>query len=242
MNAEPGTGPASHRIGTAATIVALIALALLLLVAGRSLWHYFRHPAELRSLVQNWGVWAPFGIVLFQTLQVVIAPLPGNVMSFVAGYALGLWPTIVWLMIGVLLGASVDFLLARLLGRRLIRYLVPAERLAYLDSVILRRGTFYVFLLLLVPNPLGDWIYYLAGLTALPLPVFLLLVLAARLPSNLLECALGSGATRFAWQHWVILAVTGGLLALLYFRNQRRVETWLERLATSKRPIPRSSD
>ncbi len=236
MNTEPGSRPARHRLGTVATIIVLTALALLLALAGRSLWHYFRHPAELRAVVQSWGAWAPLGIILFQMLQVVIAPLPGNVMSFAAGYALGLWPTIIWLMVGVLLGATVDFLLARLLGRRLIRYLVPAERLAHLDSVILRRGTFYVFLLLLIPNPLGDWIYYLAGLTALPLPVFLLLVLVARLPSNLLECALGSGATRFAWQHWVILAVIGGLLALLYFANQRRIEAWLERLADKGRP------
>jgi len=239
MNTEPGSRPAGRRVGTLATVVVLVLLALVLLFAGRSLWHYFRHPAELRALVQNWGAWAPLGIVLFQMLQVVIAPLPGNVMSFAAGYALGLWPTIVWLMLGVLSGATVDFLLARLLGRRLISYLVPPERLARLDSVILRRGTFYVFLLLLVPNPLGDWVYYLAGLTALPLPLFLLLVLGARLPSNVLECALGSGATRFAWQHWVVLAVIGGLLALLYFTNQRRVEAWLERLAAKGPPKPR---
>jgi uncharacterized membrane protein YdjX (TVP38/TMEM64 family) len=224
-----------QRIVAAVTALLVLGVALLFAVGGRSLWHYFRHPAELRALVQNWGGWAPVGIVVFQMLQVVIAPLPGNVMSFVAGYALGLWPTIVWLMLGVLLGAAVDFLLARLLGRTLLRYLVPPQRMARLDSVILRRGTFYVFLLLLIPNPLGDWIYYLAGLTAIPLPLFLLLVLAARLPSNLLECALGSGATRFAWQHWVALAVLAALLTLVYFTNQRRIETWLDRLGTRGR-------
>ncbi len=223
-----------------ATTVVLVLIALVLLSAGRSLWHYFRHPTELRTLVQSWGGWAPLGVVLFQMLQVVIAPLPGNVMSFAAGYAFGLWPTIVWLMLGVLLGATVDFLLARVLGRRLINYVVPPERLARLDSVILRRGTFYIFLLLLIPNPLGDWIYYLAGLTAMPLPLFLLLVFGARLPSNVLECALGSGATRFAWPHWVALGSVGGLLAFLYFKNQRQVEAWLERLAAKGEGIEES--
>jgi uncharacterized membrane protein YdjX (TVP38/TMEM64 family) len=235
---EPETNPPRHTVGqrvvAVVTVAALAGLALLLIFAGRPLLHYFRHPAELRQLMQGWGAWAPLGIVLFQTLQILVAPLPGNAMSFAAGYALGLWPAIVWLMLGVLLGAAADFLLARLLGRRLLAYLVPPDRLARLDSVILRRGTFYVFLLLLVPNPLGDWIYYLAGLTALPLPLFLVFVLVARLPSNLIECALGASATRFAWPHWVALGALAAALTLLYFAYQRQIEAWLERVSTRR--------
>ncbi|MEO0086073.1 MAG: VTT domain-containing protein, partial [candidate division WOR-3 bacterium] len=161
-----------QRLRRVVSVTVLVVLAAVLAVAftaaGRHLWHYFRSPAELRELVQRWGIWAPLGTVLFQMLQIVVAPLPGSVMSFACGYALGLWPTIVWLMLGVALGATLDFLLARLLGRRLLHYLVPPDKLARLDEVVIRRGTFYVFLLLLVPNPLGDWIYYLAGLTPIP--------------------------------------------------------------------------
>lgn len=216
-------------------VLVLAVLALVIIVAGRQVWHYFRNPLELRELVRGWGAWAPVGIVILQAVQIVVAPLPGNVVSFACGYALGMWPTIVWLMLGVLVGSAVDFLLVRLLGRRLLKYLVPAERMERLDSVVLRRGTLYVFLLLLVPNPVGDWIYYLAGLTPLPFPLFLAFVLVARLPSNLIECALGSGATRFAWQHWAILGASALLLTVLYFLNQRRIECWLERLCDRRR-------
>ena len=55
------------------------------------------------------------------------------------------------------------------------KYFLAPDRLAKLDAKILRRGTFYIFLLLLFPNPIGDWVYYLAGLSTIPLPVFLLL-------------------------------------------------------------------
>lgn len=213
----------------------ILVLAVFFVVAGRHIWHYFRTPSELRALVQSWGAWAPLGIVLFQAVQIVVAPLPGNVVSFACGYALGMWPAILWLMAGVLLGATLDFLLARLLGRRLLKYLVPPERLRRLDSVVLRRGTFYVFLLLLIPNPFGDWIYYLAGLTPLPLPIFLAFVFVARLPSNLIECGLGSGATRFAWQHWAALGLVAVVVALLYFLNQRRIESLLIRLSARRK-------
>jgi uncharacterized membrane protein YdjX (TVP38/TMEM64 family) len=221
------------------TVAALAAGAVLLVLAGGRMWHLFRHPDELRLLVRGWGTWAPVGIVLFQLVQIVVAPLPGNALSFASGYALGVWPTLVWLMVGVMFGATIDFLLIKLLGRRLLRYFLPPDRLAELDALILRRGTFYIFLLLLVPNPIGDWVYYLAGLTSMPLPVFLGLVFAARLPSNLLECAVGASATHFGWRQWTIVGLIGAILGLLYHQNRYRIETALDRISSRRKPAAR---
>jgi len=236
---SPVTGQPAHTTGQRVTLVltvaALVALVVLLVLAGGRVWRLFRHPEELRLLVRSWGAWAPAGIVLFQVIQIVVAPLPGNAMSFACGYALGIWPTLVWLMVGVMLGAMVDFLLIKLLGRGLLKYFLPPERLAEMDAVILRRGTFYIFLLLLVPNPVGDWVYYLAGLTSLPLGVFLGLVFIARLPSNLLECAVGSSATHFGWHEWTIVGLAAAVLTLLYFQHRHRIEAALEKLASRTR-------
>jgi len=222
------------------TIAALAAIAVLLVLAGSRVWHLFRHPDELRLLVRSWGAWAPAGIVLLQVVQIVVAPLPGNAMSFAAGYALGLWPTVVWLMAGVMIGATLDFLLIRLLGRSLLKYFLPPDRLAKLDALILRRGTFYIFLLLLVPNPVGDWVYYLAGLTSLPLPVFLGLVFVARLPSNLLECGVGASATHFGWREWAVVGLAAAILSLLYYQHRHRIEAALDRLSSRRSPVVRS--
>jgi uncharacterized membrane protein YdjX (TVP38/TMEM64 family) len=222
------------------TIAALAGLAVLLALAGGRVWHLFRHPEELRMLVRSWGAWAPVGIVLFQVIQVVIAPLPGNAMSFASGYALGIWPTLIWLMVGVMLGAAVDFLLIKLLGRRLLKYFLPPDRLAKLDALILRRGTFYIFLLLLVPNPVGDWVYYLAGLTSMPLPLFLGLVFVARLPSNLLECGVGASATHFGWREWAIVGLVAAILGLLYFKYRGGIEAALDRISSRRGRAARS--
>lgn len=231
---NPAGGRTGRIISIAALVLIIAAVVLLFALAGGRLWHYLGNREELRLLIKSWGAMAPFGIVAFQALQILIAPLPGSIMSFVSGYALGVWPAIVWLMLGVVVGATLDFILARVLGRRLLRHLVPPERLARLDSTIIHRGTFYIFLLLLIPNPLGDWIYYLAGLTPLPLPVFIIFVLVARLPSNLIEATLGASATRFTWVGWTVLGVVVLVLALLYHLNQRRIETLIERLSARR--------
>jgi uncharacterized membrane protein YdjX (TVP38/TMEM64 family) len=229
-----------QRVTLVFTIAALAALVLLLVFAGGRAWHLFRHPEELRLLVRDWGAWAPVGIILLQVVQIAVAPLPGNALSFAAGYALGLWPTVVWLMIGVMLGAALDFLLVKLLGRRLLKYFLSPARLARLDALVLRRGTFYIFLLLLVPNPVGDWVYYLAGLTSMPLPLFLGLVLIARLPSNLLECTVGASATHFGWREWVVVGLVAAILGLLYYQNRHRIEAVLDRISGIRSPAAHS--
>lgn len=224
--------PSSLRRFSLFLAVVLISVVLGLVLAGRQVWYLFRNPEEVRALLKGWGVWAPLGVFVLQLIQIVVAPLPGNVMAFVGGYALGFWPTVVWLMFGVLAGATVAFLIARIFGRRLLKLFVPAAALERFDSFILHRGTFYIFLLLLVPNPLGDWVYYLAGLTGVPLLFFLLLVLIARLPSNILECAVGASATRFGFREWLVLLLVVAVLAGIYLLNQRRIEKLLERLSS----------
>jgi len=237
--AAPPPHTVGQRVTMVFTVAALAAIAALLVFAGGSVLRYFREPEQLRVLVRSWGAWAPVGIIVLQVVQIAVAPLPGNAMSFAAGYALGLWPTVVWLMVGVMLGAAVDFLLIRLLGRRLLRYFLPPDRLAKLDAKVLRRGTFYIFLLLLVPNPIGDWVYYLAGLTSMPLPVFLGLVFIGRLPSNLLECAVGASATHFGWREWAIVGLTAAILGLLYWQNRGRIEAALDRFSSRRKTAVR---
>ncbi|MFO7638890.1 MAG: VTT domain-containing protein [bacterium] len=225
----PGDRPKGAVVSAVLTGLLVAAAITLLLLYGRQLWHLFRRPAELRALVAGWGAWAPLGIIGFQVLQILLAPLPGHPLSFAVGYAYGFWPGIAWLMVGIMLGATINFLLARILGRRLLRFFVSADRLAQLDRMVIRRGAFYVFLLILIPNPVGDLAYYIAGLTALPLPLFLTVVFLARLPTSLLECGLGSGATRFGWLEWLLLGAAALVAVLLYLRFRRRVTQLLER-------------
>lgn len=75
----------------------------------------------------------------------------------------------------------------------------------------------------------------LTSLTPRPLAAFLVFVLTARLPTKVLESLPGSGATRFARQHWVVLVVLVVGLSALYLLNQRRTETWLEALTRRSR-------
>jgi uncharacterized membrane protein YdjX (TVP38/TMEM64 family) len=169
-------------------------------------------------------------------VQIIVAPLPGSVVALVAGYVFGTGQGLLLAMAGVMLGALAAFLLSRAVGRRLLRLFVPEQTMDEFDRFVVRRGPLYVFLLLLVPNPVGDWLYYLAGLTALPLMLFMLFVLVARIPTNLLEvfigaqvARLGSVGYRLAWWQWTIFGTTIVGLAVAYLLNRRRIEAFFLR-------------
>ncbi len=221
-----------HRLRLIGVAILFVALLTAFFVVIRKWGVLFKNPEELRQLVRSTGVWSPLAIIGLQLLQIVFAPLPGNITAFAAGYALGFWPTILYLMLGVLGGSAVAFLIARLFGRRILHLFVPPDALRRFDQQVIQRGTFFLFLLLLVPNPLGDWIYYLAGITAIPFPLFLTLVLIARLPSNIIECGIGASAINFGWREWLIFALLVTGLSALYLLNRNRIEKLLARISS----------
>lgn len=223
-------------IAIALVAAALAALTWVGIRWGGPLWRLFGNPERIQKLVGNWGIWAPLGFILLQMVQIVVAPLPGSVVALVAGYVFGMGRGLLLAMVGVMLGALAAFLLGRAIGRRLLRLFVAERTMDQFDEFVIRRGPFYVFLLLLVPNPIGDWLYYLAGLTALPLSLFMLFVLVARIPTNLLEvfigvqvARLGSAGYHLAWWQWAVFAAVIVGLAIAYFVNRKRIETLLLR-------------
>jgi uncharacterized membrane protein YdjX (TVP38/TMEM64 family) len=204
---------------------------------GGSLWSLFRNPDRIQELIRSKGIWAPLAFIVLQVIQIVVAPLPGSVVSVVAGFVFGFGKGLLLAMIGVVLGAGVAFLLSRWIGRRVLKLFVPEATMDRFDRFVVARGPFYVFLLLLLPNPVGDWLYYLAGLTALPFPFFLLLVLAGRIPSNVLEVfigvqvyKLGSRGYHLALWQWIAFGAAIAALAIAYFLNRKRIEALILRL------------
>jgi uncharacterized membrane protein YdjX (TVP38/TMEM64 family) len=197
---------------------------------------------RIRKLVYDAGILAPLVMVGLQAIQVLIAPTPGQLVAIVSGYIFGAFKGTILSMIGLTIGAIIAFLLARITGRRLLHYFLSTKTLSRLDSYILRKGTFLLFLLLIIPNPLGDGVYYLAGLTDFPLLIFIILVIICRLPSNIVNNIIGAKAGSFNFYHWVIFGIIILILILLYYLYRDRIEAILLRLANPSKANKSNKD
>lgn len=209
-----------------ALIVLILAIALILLFTkAPGFWLIFSDQQKIRNFISSFGVKAPMILIALQVLQIIFAPIPGHFIGFSAGYLFGIFKGTFLCLLGIGIGSTITFWLSRVFGRRLLLIFINPESMKRFDNYIVRKGPFIIFILLLIPfSPLGDVVYYLSGLTAIPFGFFLLMVIIARLPSNFIYSLLGAKAFSFTVREWLIFLIVLVILTLLFYRNRRRIE------------------
>ena len=208
--------------------IAILGL-LALVVAALLIWHrpllsFFADRAEVQGFVMRFGPWAPLATILLHVAQVLLAPIPGQVIDAANGYLFGAaWGT-VYSLVGVIAGSSLAMALARRFGRPWAERLIKKDTLERLDSYSRQRGALFFFLIFLFPFLPDDVACFLAGLTPLPLPELVVLAAVGRLPGIFVANLVGANAATLT-QTQVAFFITGlAAIALAFWHYQERVE------------------
>jgi uncharacterized membrane protein YdjX (TVP38/TMEM64 family) len=107
-------------------LVALISVGVWLSISGYLqqfvawLMHLLEDKHEMRLYLRSWGVWAPAVFVVLQALQVVFAPIPGELTGIAGGFIFGTWLAVLYSTVGLTLGSLGAFLAARVMGQPLV--------------------------------------------------------------------------------------------------------------------------
>jgi uncharacterized membrane protein YdjX (TVP38/TMEM64 family) len=208
-------------------LVGILVLGLLGWRYGPALWTLLSDEAALEHFVTGLGWFGPLALIVFNALQIVVAPIPGYVVQAAAGYLYGPFWGGVWGALGLLTGASLAMWLSRRYGRQWVEQLAGRERLARWESVTHSDSTWLWFVLLTAPT--GDLPYFLAGLARVSYAKVILLTLAIRMPATFVVAAIGAGAVGLEWWQLVLIfALLAGLLAL-FVRYQEPFLHWVDR-------------
>ncbi|MFP4431386.1 MAG: TVP38/TMEM64 family protein [Spirochaetaceae bacterium] len=214
-----------------------IASLLLLIVASTLLYRWFTASygqvdwaevfssrESIRAFVERFDPYVPVAFFVLQVVQVVVAPIPGNVTAVAGGALLGLWGGFLVSTLGLLVGSLIAFGLARYFGRPVVETLVAPEIVnKYVDTMANRH--FVVLLaIFLVPFFPDDALCFVAGLSALPVPAFLLLVVLSRPPGMFVASLVGSGVAVIPWWGWGIIILGSGALLLVVYRYKKPLE------------------
>ncbi|MFB6091463.1 MAG: TVP38/TMEM64 family protein [Haloquadratum sp.] len=175
-------------------VVHLVVAAALLTAGGiavRPHLAFLTDAAALRAFIRGYGFWAPVVFVVLQAAQVVVAPVPGQILAVVAGYLFGVWWGTVYNMLGIAVGSTVAFWLSRRFGRAYVERIVHDDALARFDALgdDYARGT--LFLLFLVPGLPDDTICFAGGLTRIPLWQLVAIAVVGRVPGFFLANVVG---------------------------------------------------
>ncbi len=226
-------------------LVTAVAGLVFVMAAASALLVFFTDEAQVRAIVAEAGIWGPIVYILLQAAQIVLAPVPGQFVTLAAGRLFGPVWGFIYSLVGTALGASVTFWLGRLLGRPIIELLVGAEELARWERRWRPDRPVVWFAVLLLPVP--DAVFYLAGLTAIRWPAFLLAAVLGRAPGLFLAVAFGYVLGELPW--WVLVPAVVVPLALYWLfrkplaRYQRRLfRRWYRALNQNRtsRPGPKA--
>lgn len=175
----------------------------------------------LRAWIGQFGAFAPLVFVVVQLLQVILAPIPGQVLALVAGYLFGpVWGT-VYSMTGVVVGSLVAFTIAKRYGRAAVEQLIHDDLVDRFDGFVERVGAPGLFVFVVFPGLPDDAVCFLAGLTKMRLRTFALLIAFGRLPAYVLTVyAGGSLASGRLSEAWAAIVVVVLLSAVGYYKQE----------------------
>lgn len=123
----------------------------------------------LQDYFRGFGAGAPIAYLLFVTIEVVVAPIPGLLLYAPGGLIFGAVPGGLLALAGNVLGAGLSCLLARRLGGRLVQAVDSEGRLGELQRRLSRHGFWVILLLRLNPLTSSDLVSWAAGLSRIPL-------------------------------------------------------------------------
>lgn len=232
-------------------LLKILGLGLILLVGvSILLWggpavEFLADKERVADWLRRFGPWAPLVSIVLNTVQVVLAPIPGHVLGLANGYLFGFFMGTVYGMTGLVLGSAIAMTIGRWLGRPVVVHLVGTEKLDKLDRWAYRRGPLFFFLAFLLPVVPDDLACLAVGLSPLSIPLLLLISAIGRLPGMIMMSWIGAEARDMSTLGWALLVggaiLLGGLVLLYRNRMERalvRLARWIERLFRGSRSTP----
>jgi uncharacterized membrane protein YdjX (TVP38/TMEM64 family) len=179
---------------------------------------------RLSVAVRQAGAWGPLLVIGLVVLQVIAAPVPGQVVNLAAGYLYGFWLGTLYSWLGLVIGSTLAMGFARLAGRPVVARLLDRAALERLDRLATGKGLRFFFLVFLLPFMPDDLACFLAGLTRLPLPALLLTAAVGRLPGVIAAVWLGAKAETVGWQGWLAAGVLTLAGLFVAWRHGRQLQ------------------
>ncbi len=168
-------------------------------------FRFFMDKGKLLAFIDSLGPLGAVGFVSLQVLQVVAAPVPGEVTGFIGGYLYGPVLGVVLSTIGLTIGSLIAFSLSRIFGRPFVDRFVKKETMAKYDFLLHHKGAFLVFLLFLIPGTPKDLLCYILGLGHLTTREFLIISTVGRFGGTVLLTLGGNYIHQHQYRQFFVL-------------------------------------
>ena len=215
----------NKRLAFRVFILLLIAIAAGYFVLHYNLYGFFTHKKKILDFIQSFHPYDEVIFILFQIVQVVAAPIPGELTGFIGGYLYGPVMGIIYSTIGLTLGSWLAFGIAHFFGMPLLEKVVKKDIIEKFNYFMEHKGVLVTFFLFLIPGFPKDYLCYIMGVSRMPAHTFLIVSAAGRLFGTIMLSLTGS-STRDG--HYILLSflVAVGIITFIaaYYYQDKLLE------------------
>ena len=204
----------------AVVLVALLSLSTYLFLH-YDLYLFFTSKRKIIEFIRV----SPFDEIVFiflQVVQVVAAPVPGELTGFIGGYLYGPVLGTIYSTIGLTLGSWLAFVLAHFFGMPLLEKIVKPTVIEKFDHFMEHQGILVSFFLFLIPGFPKDYLCYIMGVSRMPAGTFLIISAAGRLLGTIMLTLTGNSARNGQYVLLGCFVVVGILIfiAAYYYQDK----------------------
>lgn len=175
---------------------------------------------QLTAILNSFGATREIAFITLQILQVLAAPIPGQLLGLVGGYLFGFWQGLALTMLGLTIGSSMAIGIGRIFGERIVRKVVPSRIFATFDTLVQDGGLWNFFMIFLLPALPDDAVCLIAGLTRLAFWKLVLVCAIGRLPGMAVLTFVGAHVSSNLMLANVILGFVVVGAAILWFFSE----------------------
>ena len=209
-----------------------------------NLWEKFQDLATIQAWIEAAG---PYAIIVYGVLvllQVVILPIPSTLTNFVASL-IGFEPWVNFLVTSLctIAGSYICFWLGRFFGKKLVTWLVGAEKTEKYAKILNDKGRFLFVMMLVLPCFPDDVLCMVAGLSTMGIGFLSLATILAR-PVMIAVVSFGSPMVMDALDTWGLPVSIGIVLLILIavllvtFRRDRKTKKSSPLAKSSQKELP----
>jgi len=182
----------------------------------------------LRDFVKEHPKLGPFLFILLQALQVIIAPLPGEVTGFIAGFIFGTFSGFILSITGITLGSLLVFVIIRAFRKRFLTKYETHPFHLKLKKIFKKYGISGVFILYLLPGFPKDLLNYLVPFMPISLRAFIIISTLGRAPGTLALAIQGDVVYGGHPGKILIVSISFFLVFFIFLLLRKRLENYLE--------------
>lgn len=221
-------------------LVAVIKITLLILfIVGIPVYMYFfqyefitgfRSLDDVIVFLEHYGVASIFVYIGLQVMQVVISVIPAQFFNLASGYVFSFWFGYLFSIIGIALGTTATFYLARILGKDAVYLLFGERKIAkFINNLNSKRALIVIFIIYLIPGLPKDLMGYAVGLSKTKFLPFLALSLIGRTPAMMMTIMVGSMLNKENYTGVFILSAIVIIVCIVAFMYRKRIIARLDK-------------